>query len=481
MARAAPSSGRRGLLGLTLLVLLGQLVVSRLCNSLIIAVDSFHTLHLLLQLGVRLWDPARPWRRLQPLGGLVAALLLASLCASVSLDILGHFLQPHAGQRPCLALAAGATGVLLNAGVLAAGCVDGWDASEGSLASAGRGGEAELPVQRSEATGGEDAECAGCPPNPAGAALELPPLELLLYCNPGASCTLLKAQPSPVSRGQLDRDSGEPAGAPHSHDSSAAGQQPGPGERPGRWAGRGGSRGAPWVLGAARGLLAPVLVLANGLTQLLLTPGCQGQRSEGGCRLYVYLDPAFSLAAVLVLLAGALPQLKRHGLLLLQAVPAHIAPRSLAARIGRVPGVLAVHDLHVWQLSEACLVASVHVHCAAAAGIPELVSGVTAVLRGVGVSRCTVQPEAGALPPGRGQPPPPCSLACGKECANKLCCQGGAAPPAGHGAPSQQLVMENPYLSALRPERDSLGDFSQPFSLTAQQGSVAVLPAHCCE
>nr|XP_006627763.1 PREDICTED: uncharacterized protein LOC102687944 [Lepisosteus oculatus] len=381
MARAAPSSGRCGLLGLTLLVLLGQLVVSRLCNSLIIAVDSFHTLHLLLQLGVRLWDPARPWRRLQPLGGLVAALLLASLCASVSLDILGHFLQPHAGQRPCLALAAGATGVLLNAGVLAAGCVDGWDASEGSLASAGRGGEAELPVQRSEATGGEDAECAGCPPNPAGAALELPPLELLLYCNPGASCTLLKAQPSPVSRGQLDRDSGEPAGAPHSHDSSAAGQQPGPGERPGRWAGRGGSCGAPWVLGAARGLLAPVLVLANGLTQLLLTPGCQGQRSEGGCRLYVYLDPAFSLAAVLVLLAGALPQLKRHGLLLLQAVPAHI------------------------------------------------------------------------------------------ECANKLCCQGGAAPPAGHGAPSQQLVMENPYLSALRPERDSLGDFSQPFSLTAQQGS----------
>uniref|UniRef100_W5NCC9 Uncharacterized protein n=1 Tax=Lepisosteus oculatus TaxID=7918 RepID=W5NCC9_LEPOC len=279
------------LLGLTLLVLLGQLVVSRLCNSLIIAVDSFHTLHLLLQLGVRLWDPARPWRRLQPLGGLVAALLLASLCASVSLDILGHFLQPHAGQRPCLALAAGATGVLLNAGVLAAGCVDGWDASEGSLASAGREisllihwlidrlfncylHSKQLRVNAMEPTGYKPAlQAARVSPRQHSKA----PIASHT-AHEGASCV-----------GVFDTVSGCPL---LSSDQELHTEQD----------------------------TCGVLVL----TQLLLTPGCQGQRSEGGCRLYVYLDPAFSLAAVLVLLAGALPQLKRHGLLLLQAVPAHI-------------------------------------------------------------------------------------------------------------------------------------------------------------
>lgn len=58
-------------------------------------------------------------------------------------------------------------------------------------------------------------------------------------------------------------------------------------------------------------------------------------------------------------------QLCRYGLLLLQATPPQICLRELERRIATVPGVQAVHDLHVWQLAESLMVASVHVHCSA--------------------------------------------------------------------------------------------------------------------
>lgn len=56
-------------------------------------------------------------------------------------------------------------------------------------------------------------------------------------------------------------------------------------------------------------------------------------------------------------------QLYRYGLLLQQATPPHICVTDLGRRIACLPGVQAVHDLHVWQLTESLIVASVHLHC----------------------------------------------------------------------------------------------------------------------
>lgn len=52
--------------------------------------------------------------RVQPLGALISALLLAALCVTVSLDILSHTLQPHPIQRPLLATVMGAVSLLYN-------------------------------------------------------------------------------------------------------------------------------------------------------------------------------------------------------------------------------------------------------------------------------------------------------------------------------------------------------------------------------
>lgn len=47
--------------------------------------------------------------------------------------------------------------------------------------------------------------------------------------------------------------------------------------------------------------------------------------------------------------------------ILLQGVPTSVSLEAVHAAISRIPGVLSVHELHIWQLSETKIVASVHV------------------------------------------------------------------------------------------------------------------------
>lgn len=136
----------------------------------------------------------------------------------------------------------------------------------------------------------------------------------------------------------------------------------------------------------------------------------------------VYLDPGFSMFTALVLLAVTVPELWRHGTLLLQASPSGLCTEELMAELGRVPGVLAVHELHVWQLSETCVVASVHVHSPSGLSslqCSQLLRSITEVLRRFGVKLCTVQPEFLTSHP---EDAASCTLRCGKECVKKMCC-----------------------------------------------------------
>ncbi|XP_078099750.1 proton-coupled zinc antiporter SLC30A1 [Sander vitreus] len=221
-----------------------------------------------------------------------------------------------------------------------------------------------------------------------------------------------------------------------------------------------------------QGLCTSFLALIISLVMLLVSPQCL--HSSGTCGLLVYLDPGLSLLAVITLISTAAPQVHRYGLLLLQATPPHICVSDLGRRIKSVPGVQAVHDLHVWQLTESFMVASVHVHCHA--GFPvhrcaDLMLGVTKVLQSVGVSCCTVQPEfascSGSSAGSEGDASPvvhrvdpslppflTCSLACGKACARNMCCsrleeETGSmlAPPAEETKEEPQtLVIENTFL-----------------------------------
>lgn len=164
------------------------------------------------------------------------------------------------------------------------------------------------------------------------------------------------------------------------------------------------------------------------------------------------------------LLACTLPEVHRLGLLLLQSCPPGLSVPELRRELTAVPGVEDVHELHVWQLTESYMVASVHVHVDARCwrdGPDEVIARVTETLRRAGVSVCTVQPEClngesvMAASPDNLVQNQLCSLPCRKECLDKMCCtpqtKAGmeeGTPPSGdvEEIAPQAVIIENTFL-----------------------------------
>ena len=53
--------------------------------------------------------------------------------------------------------------------------------------------------------------------------------------------------------------------------------------------------------------------------------------------------------------------MKSTAFILLQGVPTSVSLEAVRESIQAIPGVISVHELHIWQLSESKIVASVHV------------------------------------------------------------------------------------------------------------------------
>ena len=73
------------------------------------------------------------------------------------------------------------------------------------------------------------------------------------------------------------------------------------------------------------------------------------------------LDPLISVAIVIVILIGTWGLLKDSVSLAIDAAPAHIDVEAVRAALSALPGVRAVHDLHVWGLSTTEAALTVHV------------------------------------------------------------------------------------------------------------------------
>ncbi|XP_042630696.1 zinc/cadmium resistance protein [Cyprinus carpio] len=462
---------------LSLCFLVFEIVVGQICRSLLIAVDSFHTLYVFINLALSALKhhPASPCSpepsttagssrpdvcasgglsspcaedyrrmRLKPFGVLISALLMASQCVSISLEILTHAVQPEPIQHPLLSIVVGGASLIFNMLVLA------WTRSSRGTDEAADGCE-DL-----------DDHCV------VGSALQD---DALMFCNPEASGVLDPDQGSQHRSSELPEPSiTEPVQSSQSQKSnsriSESSQEIIP-EEPHLStctertvsqcipAGPGFRRAQLGSVAVIQDLLSSVLVLTNGLVLLLSAAHCHRPHSD--CHLLVYLDAGFSAVCVLVLFSTALPRLRRYGLLVLQATPLHLSVAQVRLCLAEVPGVLSVHELHVWQLSEALLVASLHVHCPDglnAAQCTDLMERIKAVLSAFGINHSTVQPE---LIRSDGSGRPLCSLRCGQQCAEKLCCspqldeagcprtQSAVCSPAGVDE-HRDVVIENTYL-----------------------------------
>jgi len=66
---------------------------------------------------------------------------------------------------------------------------------------------------------------------------------------------------------------------------------------------------------------------------------------------WVWLDPVVSLAIVAAILYGTWGLLRDSLALSMQAVPSGVEPVAVRAHLAALPGVVEVHDLHIWAMS----------------------------------------------------------------------------------------------------------------------------------
>jgi cobalt-zinc-cadmium efflux system protein len=66
---------------------------------------------------------------------------------------------------------------------------------------------------------------------------------------------------------------------------------------------------------------------------------------------WIWLDPIVALIIVALILTGTFGLLRDSVNLMLDAVPSHIDQKQVRSYLNQLPGVTAVHDLHIWGLS----------------------------------------------------------------------------------------------------------------------------------
>ncbi|KAL2063452.1 hypothetical protein VTL71DRAFT_5257 [Oculimacula yallundae] len=167
-----------------------------------------------------------------------------------------------------------------------------------------------------------------------------------------------------------------------------------------------------------------------------------------------YADPAVSLFITLIILKSTLPLTKATAKILLQATPDHLDVTDIKEDIQELPGVISCHHVHIWQLSDTQIVASMHIQVefpiseASGEKYMELARNVRKCLHAYGIHSATIQPEfcldkahdhtgerpgAVGLDGIVGQPrcglddDDTCLLECVDDCTGKGCCSSKAA------------------------------------------------------
>jgi cobalt-zinc-cadmium efflux system protein len=104
-------------------------------------------------------------------------------------------------------------------------------------------------------------------------------------------------------------------------------------------------------------------------------------------------DPIISIALALLILMGAWRLLRESTDILLESVPGHVSMPEVQRRMLGVPGVTAVHDLHVWTVTSGMVAMSGHAIAPDLTTHPEVLDGIRRELARLGIGHVTIQLE----------------------------------------------------------------------------------------
>lgn len=112
------------------------------------------------------------------------------------------------------------------------------------------------------------------------------------------------------------------------------------------------------------------------------------------------IDPLLSLFVAVLISVSAIRLLLEAVHVLMEGVPLHIKLDTVGQDLAALPGVVHVHDLHVWTLSSGTLALSAHLEIQNLADWPALLDAARQTLESRhGIRHVTLQPEALAAEP----------------------------------------------------------------------------------
>ncbi|XP_036449652.1 zinc transporter 1 isoform X2 [Colossoma macropomum] len=181
-----------------------------------------------------------------------------------------------------------------------------------------------------------------------------------------------------------------------------------------------------------------------------LSNGTAGVVSVAGPCWVLYLDPTLCVIMVVILLYTTFPLLKESALILLQTVPKQIDMQRLDGKLRSLEGVLAVHELHIWQLAGSRIIATAHVKCPDPTSYMDIAKRIKSFFHDEGIHATTVQPEFSSDVTESSVSE--CELPCYSQCAPKLCCDTNWKS----GSESEALVGTEDFSSQSTPQQHTV-------------------------
>lgn len=165
-------------------------------------------------------------------------------------------------------------------------------------------------------------------------------------------------------------------------------------------------------------------------------------KAQGEARYYA--DPAIGVFISVMIFLTAWPLTRNSGRILLQVAPNEISPDDVKHDIEMIPGIEAVHELHIWRLDQRKSIASAHVVVdgRTVKSFTDKAKVIMECLHAYGIHSATLQPEvqdshgcretlstsvsvgsdAGAPTQRRPNNDSRCQILCGSQCGGMRCC-----------------------------------------------------------
>ncbi|KAF9087010.1 hypothetical protein BGX29_001095 [Mortierella sp. GBA35] len=112
-----------------------------------------------------------------------------------------------------------------------------------------------------------------------------------------------------------------------------------------------------------------------------------------------YMDPVVSILISAIIVHSAWPLVRSASFVLLQGVPVGVDIEEIRKEIKAIPDVISIHDLHIWQLTNIKMVASLHVLVTNQEAFERVSRTVKTIMHRAGVHSTTIQPEFPGMHP----------------------------------------------------------------------------------